>query len=67
MEKEKLDRINKLARKSRTQALSEEELAEQQLLRRAYIDEYKNSLRLTLENTYIQRADGSREKLRSKK
>ena len=67
MEKEQLNRINELARKSREQGLSPEEKAEQAQLRRLYIDAYKESLRSTLENTFIQRPDGSKEKVHKKK
>lgn len=40
----KLDRINELARKSKKEGLTEEEKAEQQALRRQYIDGFKKSL-----------------------
>ena len=60
MEKRKLDRINELAR----EVLTEEELAEQAVLRKEYIDEFRRGTIATLENTYLQRPDGTREKLR---
>ncbi len=63
MEQEKLDRINFLARKAKAEGLSDEERAEQTSLRAAYLAEFRASLRGTLENTYIERPDGSREKL----
>lgn len=66
MDQKKLDRINELARKSKISALSEDELAEQQALRTEYIREYRAMLRGILDNTYIQRPDGSREKLQKK-
>ena len=51
MTKEKIARINELARKSRTEAgLTEEEKAEQAALRREYIDEMKQSLQSQLDN-----------------
>lgn len=50
MEQAKLDRINELARKAKQQPLTPDELEEQQQLRRAYIDAYKNSLRAHLEH-----------------
>lgn len=43
-------RINELARKQKTIGLSEEEKAEQQALRRKYIDAFKSNLRNQLEN-----------------
>ena len=61
---ETIDRINELARKSRTpEGLNEEEKAEQQKLRREYIDAYKASLRSELEHTVVVRPDGTRQKL----
>ena len=39
MEKEKINRINELARKSKTEKLTDEELAEQKALRQEYINE----------------------------
>lgn len=48
--KEKIDRINELARKSKTEDLTEEEKLEQGLLREEYIDAFKANLRSQLEN-----------------
>ena len=67
MEKELIDRINFLARKSHAEGLTAEEKTEQAALRAAYIAEFRAGLRGTLENTYIERPDGSREKLQCKK
>lgn len=51
MTKEKIARINELAKKSRTEAgLTEAEKAEQAALRQEYIDEMKQSLRSQLDN-----------------
>lgn len=58
-----LERINELARKSKETPLTEEKLAEQAQLRAEYIKEYRAMLRGILENTVIQRPDGTREKL----
>lgn len=63
---EQIDRINFLARKSRAEGLTEEEKAEQQKLRAAYVAAFKESLVGTLENTSIQRPDGSIEKITRK-
>ena len=50
MELDKLTaRINELAKKSKADGLTDEEKEEQQVLRREYIDRYKNNLRLQLE------------------
>ena len=67
MEKEKLDRINFLARKSRSEGLSEEERAEQAALRQEYIIEFRASMTCMLDNTYIQRENGDRERLKRNK
>ena len=66
MEKEKIARINELARKSRVTELTDEERAEQQLLRKQYIEEYREALRAQLENTYIVLPDGTKKKLEKK-
>ena len=58
------DRINELSRKSKTVGLTEEEKAEQATLRAEYIKEYRAMLRGILDNTVIQRPDGTREKLK---
>lgn len=66
MDPKLLERINELARKSKETPLTEEELAEQAKLRAEYIKEYRATLRGILENTVIQRPDGSREKLKKR-
>ncbi|MGN1414498.1 MAG: DUF896 domain-containing protein [Anaerovoracaceae bacterium] len=47
---EMIDRINELAHKKKTEGLTEEELGEQKMLYRAYIDAFKANLRSQLEN-----------------
>ncbi len=64
---EMINRINFLAKKSREEGLTDAEKEEQQKLRRAYIDAYKQSLESQLSNTYIVRPDGSKEKVKKKK
>ena len=64
MTQEKIDRINALARKKRTVGLTEEELAEQGELHREYIAEWRASMRGVLENTVVERPDGTREPLK---
>ena len=66
MEQKKIDRINELARKQKVQGLTEEEKKEQYALRREYIDSFKRSLVGQLENTYILRPDGTKEKVTRK-
>lgn len=67
MEREKINRINELARKSKETPLSPEELAEQKALRDEYIAEIRLSFGATLENTVIQRPDGTKEPLKDRK
>ena len=67
MDQKKIDRINELAEKAKLGLLSEEELAERAALRREYIDSMKASLLGQLDNTYILRPDGTKEKLKPKK
>ena len=51
--KEQIDRINVLAKKKKTEVLTEAEQAEQKVLYRAYIDAFKANLRAQLENIEI--------------
>ena len=67
MEKIKVDRINELARLSKERALTDEEKAEQHALRMEYVAEIRASFGGMLENTVIERPDGSREQLKKKK
>ena len=67
MTKEQIARINELARRSRERALTPEELEEQRILRRQYIDEFKANVKATLDNTYIQEPDGTKRPLRQRK
>ena len=51
---EQLNRINELARKSKTpEGLTEEEKEEQKVLRRLFIDSFKENLRAELNNIEI--------------
>lgn len=63
MTKEKIARINELAHKSKTTGLTEAEKAEQQALRKEYLDDMKASLRAQLEHTSIQEPDGTLHKV----
>ena len=64
---EVIARINELARKAKTTGLTSEELQERDKLRRIYIDSVKANLVGQLENTYIVRPDGTKEKVEKKK
>lgn len=67
MEREKVERINYLARESKVRELTPEEKAEQAALRAEYVAEIRASFGATLENTVIQRPDGSKERLKKQK
>lgn len=67
MDQEKVNRINQLARKSRTpEGLTREEAAEQAALRQEYIAAIRTSLTAQLDNTVVQYPDGARRKLKRK-
>ena len=67
MTKEKVARINELARKKKTVGLTAAELEEQAVLRAEYLKDFREGFRQQLDNTYIQYEDGCREKLSPKK
>lgn len=51
--KDKIERINELARKSKIEELTESEAAEQQRLRAEYIQSFRKNLKSQLENIEI--------------
>ena len=63
---ERLKRLNELAARERETGLTEEEKREQTSLREEYRVAFRESLRGRLENTYLVRPDGTKEKLRRK-
>ncbi len=66
MEQSRIDRINELARLAKERALTEEELAERDILRKEYIAAWRESTIAVLENTYIQTPDGKKHKLKKR-
>ncbi len=66
MEQKKIDRINELARKSKTVGLTEEEKLEQTELRNEYRRAFTGSLASQLNNTYIMTPDGKKTKIERK-
>ena len=66
MVQEKLDRLNELAREAKVRALTPEETAERDVLRKEYIAEWRRSLEQTLENTYIDYGNGKVVKVQKK-
>lgn len=62
-----IQRINALARKSRTaEGLSVEERAEQMELRRRYVEAVRANLTAQLDHTVIQEPDGTKRPLKPK-
>lgn len=64
---EKLERINFLAKKAKSEGLSLSEQKEQKELRSEYIAEYRQSLKQILDNTYIMDEKGNKTKVEPKK
>lgn len=50
MDKNKINRINELAKKAKNIGLNEAEKIEQQVLRKEYISLFRNNLKNTLDN-----------------
>lgn len=59
MDEKTIERINELYRKSKAEGLNEEELREQALLRKQYIEAFRRNLRSQLDVIDIKEADGS--------
>lgn len=59
MDKQKIDRINELYRKSKAEGLTEAERKEQKILRQEYIALVRQNLRGQLNNIDIEEKDGS--------
>ena len=66
MNRQDIERINELARKMKSTGLNLAEAEEQKRLRRQYIDEFKENLKATLDQVYIEREDGTYQKLQKK-
>lgn len=63
MEKEKIERINFLARKAKTEALSDEEKLEQQSLRDEYRAEVRGGYMEQMDRVYMVDSNGKKTKL----
>lgn len=66
MDQKKIDRINELARKKKTEGLTPAELEEQAALRAEYIAGFRASLTAQLDNTVVVDPDGTRHKVTKK-
>ena len=60
---EVIARINELAAKNKAEGLTEAELEERAKLRRIYIDNVTGNLKAQMDNTYIVRPGGTKEKV----
>lgn len=67
MEKAKIQRINFLASKAKTEGLTQEEKQEQQALRNEYREGFRKNLTAQLDNTYIIDESGNKTKLKRRK
>ena len=61
-----LDRINELARKSKTEGLTEAEKEEQAILRKEYIALFRGNMEAQLQNLVIVNPDGSKRQVTKK-
>ena len=59
MEKEKIDRINEVYRKSKAEGLSDAERSEQKVLRQEYLELIRRNLRSQLNNIDVEEKDGT--------
>lgn len=64
MNQSKIDRINELARKAKTEGLTPEETAERDVLRQEYVAAVRRNLRSQLDNTYVVDEKGNKRKLK---
>ena len=59
MEKQKIDRINELYRKSKAEGLTDAERKEQKILRQEYLELVRRNLRSQLNNIDVEEKDGT--------
>lgn len=67
MLQEKVNRINFLAKKAKTEGLTDAEKQEQQTLRQEYLAEWRMGVVQVLDNTYVMDENGVKRKLKPKK
>lgn len=67
MTDEKIARINALAKKAKTEGLTDAEKAEQKALREEYVAGFRKSLKAQLDNTVVLNPDGTSFKLHQKR
>ena len=59
MDEQKINRINELYRKAKAEGLTEEEALEQKLLRKEYVEAFRQNLRGLLDRIDVKEKDGS--------
>ncbi len=64
MEQAKIDRINELAKKAKTEGLTPQEQTERAQLRQEYLAAIRKNLRAQLDSTWIVDEQGNKRKLR---
>lgn len=64
MEKSRIERLNELAKKAKSDTLTSSELAERDQLRKEYISAFRSNLKATLDNTVIVDKFGNKRSLR---
>lgn len=62
-----LERINQLAHKAKTIGLTEEEMAERDILRKQYLKNFRKNMTGIMERVYIKEEDGTTRKVEKKK
>ncbi|MEL3974691.1 DUF896 domain-containing protein [Rossellomorea oryzaecorticis] len=59
LSKNKMNRINELAKKSKADGLTESEAKEQTKLRKEYLETFRQSMKGTIENTRVFDSEGN--------
>ena len=67
MDKQKIDRINFLAKKAKAEGLTPEEIEERKILREEYLANFRAGFRAQLDNIVIVDEEGNRKELRKNK
>ena len=65
MERTQIERLNQLAKKAKSLGLTPDEINEQQLLRKEYIDAFRSNLKATLDHIVIVDEHGNSRKPKS--
>lgn len=65
MDPNKIKRINQLAKKSKEEALTPEEIKERDNLRKEYIQGFRSNLKATLDSCVVVDEDGNKKNLKN--